>query len=162
VRFYNYARISDRELRIAENVVARSLSQAGIQLEWTGCPTNQGTPGDTPAPCASIRSTDVVLYFVGTLKGRSKEKGVDDSALGYALLPGGNQTATVAYVSYQRVQNLSAYMIVDEAELLGLAVAHEIGHLLLGPHSHTHQGIMRGDWRFSDIEHRGWELHFTS
>ena len=30
--------------------------------------------------------------------------------------------------------------------MMGCAIAHEVGHLLLGPSSHSAGGIMRGEW----------------
>lgn len=160
VRFYNYARISDFELRAAEKVVAQLLSEAKIQLAWTGCITNHRTSDGVPSPCdASTRPTDLVLYFVGPLEEHFKS--VDYSALGYSIIPDGYELATMAYVSYPRVQRLSEYTSVDMAELLGLAVAHEIGHLLFGSPDHANQGIMRTPWLLRDLENRGWELHFT-
>ena len=160
VRFYNYARISNEEVRATEKVVARLLSKAGIQLEWTGCLAKRGTPGTVPSPCdASARPNDLVLYFVGPLE--KHLKWADYCALGYSIIPDGYESATMAYVSYPRVQRLSAYTSIEEAEVLGLAVAHEIGHLLFGSRDHTNQGIMRASWQLRDLENRGWELHFT-
>ena len=160
VRFYNYARISDAEVGAAEKVVARAFTNSGIRLEWTSCITNQGTPGSVPSPCdATARSSDVVLYFVGPLE--ELFGSVDYSALGYSIVPEANALATMAYVSYPRIQKLSAATSVQVAELLGLAVAHEMGHLLFGSCNHANQGIMRANWRLKDIEQRGWELNFT-
>lgn len=160
VHFYNYAGISDGEVRAAEKVVAGLLSEARIQLEWTGCITNQGASGSTPSPCAvSARSTDLVLYFVGPLEQHSKW--ASHNALGYSIIPNGNEFATMAYVSYPRIQRLSADTRVDVAELFGLAVAHEIGHLLFGSRDHADLGIMRAPWRVRDLENRDPELNFT-
>jgi hypothetical protein len=160
VRFYNYARISDGAVRATEKVVARMLSEAGIQLEWTGCITNHGASGSVSSPCdASARSTDLVLYFVGPLE--EHLKWADRGALGYSIIPDGNELATMAYVSYPRIQKLSAYKSIDVTELLGLAVAHEIGHLLFGSRNHAKQGIMRAEWQWRDLENRDGALLFT-
>jgi hypothetical protein len=35
--------------------------------------------------------------------------------------------------------------------VLGAAIAHEIGHLFLGPNSHSPVGIMRGGWKQDDL-----------
>jgi hypothetical protein len=59
-----------------------------------------------------------------------------------SIIPYGNQLAMMAYVSYPRIQKLSAYKSIDVTELLGLAVAHEIGHLLFGLRNHAKQGII--------------------
>jgi hypothetical protein len=35
---------------------------------------------------------------------------------------------------------------MEHGRLLGYAIAHEIGHLLLGTTDHTRVGLMRGRW----------------
>jgi len=37
-------------------------------------------------------------------------------------------------------------------QLLGFAVAHEVGHLLLGTNTHAAAGLMRAVWSRSDIQ----------
>jgi hypothetical protein len=39
----------------------------------------------------------------------------------------------------------------DAGQILGNAIAHEIGHLLLNNQSHSASGIMRGDWNLWDL-----------
>src|SRR5262249_7027598 len=51
-----------------------------------------------------------------------------------------------ANVSYPRVQDLAKRWEVEAQYILGAAVAHEIGHLLLGPKAHSTPGIMRAHW----------------
>jgi hypothetical protein len=47
-------------------------------------------------------------------------------------------------------------------ELLGLVMAHEVGHLLLGTNAHSNQGIMRATWRRRHLDARDWEeFEFT-
>jgi hypothetical protein len=36
--------------------------------------------------------------------------------------------------------------------MLGCAIAHEVGHLLLGPSSHSAGGIMRGEWGPKELQ----------
>jgi hypothetical protein len=42
-------------------------------------------------------------------------------------------------------------------------MAHEFGHMLLGPKAHSEQGIMRANWSARDIQHgiQG-QLRFTA
>jgi hypothetical protein len=51
-----------------------------------------------------------------------------------------------AGVFHDRVRQPGAS--IDEAELLGSVVAHELGHLLLGTGQHSAAGIMKGEWRY--------------
>ncbi len=80
-------------------------------------------------------------YFVGPLE--EHFRWVDHNALGYSIIPNTGERATMAYISLPRIQNLSASTSTGVAELLGLAIAHETGHLLFGSNEHANQGIMR-------------------
>jgi hypothetical protein len=51
-----------------------------------------------------------------------------------------------ADIFYDRIANLSTRGAQDRAVLLGAVMAHEVGHLLLGPHAHAPAGIMCGRW----------------
>ena len=47
---------------------------------------------------------------------------------------------------------LSSQAKADNARLLGRAMAHEIGHLLLGTTHHASRGLMRGVWTTIDLQ----------
>src|SRR5690348_831432 len=61
-------------------------------------------------------------------------------------LPGGT-----ANVFYDRVEHISYLWDLDPGEILGDAMAHELGHLLLGA-DHSGQGIMKARWNVQDLE----------
>jgi hypothetical protein len=46
---------------------------------------------------------------------------------------------------------------VDSGRLLGRAIAHEIGHLLLGTSGHANRGLMRARWLTGELQ-RDWPL----
>ena len=63
----------------------------------------------------------------------------------------------MAYVFYDRVESLAAGQMsirvhgnicagASTAQILGYAMAHEIGHLLLNLKTHSDAGIMRASW----------------
>jgi hypothetical protein len=70
-------------------------------------------------------------------------------ALGVALLGSGRPVH--ALVAYSRVQQLAAGGQADPSTILGDAVAHEVGHLLLGSVKHTPTGLMAGHWSDQDL-----------
>jgi len=72
------------------------------------------------------------------------------------------ETNTAA-VLYDRVQNLVATNATDVASILGIAMAHEIGHLLLRSPKHSLEGIMQQNWLPKDLllAAQG-RLHFTA
>jgi len=59
--------------------------------------------------------------------------------------------AHLANVFYDRVNSFSQGGSATLPVLLGRAMAHEIGHLLLGTHSHSSKGIMRPFWSDRDL-----------
>jgi hypothetical protein len=72
---------------------------------------------------------------------------LQDSVFGFAIAP------ALATVYYGSVLGFARY---DQTELeapmvLGCAIAHEIGHLLLGPNRHSVSGVMRAHWEREDI-----------
>jgi len=62
----------------------------------------------------------------------------------------GDQLGELVYVFYQRLEELVEKGGLRELKgrILGLTIAHEIGHLLLPTHSHSPTGIMRAEWEF--------------
>ena len=161
VRVYNDAHVPDVQMRAAEEVVARVLRQAGIEAEWNDCTVvGRVARSDSPSCAAPLHSRDLVVYFVDRLEAHFSW--VDRNALGYSIIPDTHELASMAYVSYPRIQKLSASTSSGAEYLLGLAVAHEIGHLLFGSNQHANQGIMRASWRLRDLETKAWdEFQFT-
>ena len=50
------------------------------------------------------------------------------------------------YVFYDRVTDVAAMHRADTALLMGIVIAHEMGHLLLHHADHSAEGLMRGVW----------------
>jgi hypothetical protein len=71
--------------------------------------------------------------------------------LGIAAQPEKGTPAS-ASVFYSRVQELAKGGTAPVPVILGHAVAHEIGHLLLGSNSHSSLGLMRAQWSRLDLQ----------
>ena len=56
----------------------------------------------------------------------------------------------LASVSHRRVREDANDFRVMPQVVLGPVLAHELGHLLLGPNSHSEKGIMRLRWQPED------------
>jgi hypothetical protein len=73
-------------------------------------------------------------------------------AFGMALVLPNGSFGSRGYIFYGRIQTQCAQQHdIYQASLLGAVVAHEIGHLLLGPNSHTRSGIMKPGFDTNDV-----------
>ena len=111
------------------------------------------SPGPTATPRRRILATRTecnqflgptnlavrILPYFGVIPGTDKK------TMGFAL---GN----LASVSVRRVSEEAAEFGVQPYEVLGPAIAHELGHILLGQRGHSPSGIMRARWRREDYE----------
>jgi hypothetical protein len=158
VRVYNDEGVADADLSAALKIAGTVLQRVGLQAMWQDCTV--GNPNRNSSGC-DMQTTriDLVLYLVARLEAHASN--VDRRALGYSLIPRNGERATMAYVSYARVRTVLSVFRAEE--LLGLAVAHEIGHLLLGTNRHSNSGLMRAPWRNKDLDSGDWEeFTFTS
>ena len=55
-------------------------------------------------------------------------------------------------ISCDRLQDVAKNGEQTSEKILGLTVAHEIGHALLGSNSHSSRGIMRPHWDPEDLQ----------
>jgi hypothetical protein len=72
--------------------------------------------------------------------------------VGRAMLASDGAFATIADIYVDRLTDLTYGRKWALGPILGDLIAHEIGHLLLGPDSHCTGGIMRPHWGERDLE----------
>jgi hypothetical protein len=159
LRVYNYANVPPSLLTRSEQEAKLIFHQAGVEVAWVDCPLSPGEFDRFSAcrqPMTHAEFVRRILSLAMTLKAPAHSE-----ALGFALPCVEERSGCTASVFYPRMfgtrnGEVSAYQI------LGHAMAHEIGHLLLGPNSHSRDGIMRGDWSPDDLLLIGRaSLHFT-
>jgi hypothetical protein len=140
---YNYAQVNRPALLAAESEATRILGQAGVELRWVGCPTPQADRNNYPDCPSAWQENDFVMRVMPKAMVGLQEKTEDTlgSAIGCDSGP-----CSVAGVYFDRVWSLSGGATAPMPTLLGRVMAHEIGHLLLGPHAHSRTGIMRAFW----------------
>lgn len=123
------------------------LSSAGIDVTWTMC---QPAPRPDEACGQPLIPGELAIRLLASAPGVPGHEA--RRSLGSALVtvePGTSQMATV-YID--RVAWLAGRARTSPAILLGRAVAHEVGHLLLETNAHATSGLMRASW--SDVEVR--------
>jgi len=138
---FNYAAIDERRLVEAEKEASRVFDRAGVTLSWHAC----GGTGQPVSDLACASDDDPRMIKVRLVKRILDGSHLtDDGTLGFAV----GQMATVSYVRAQEISNAE----IENVEcLLGYAMAHELGHVLMPGRPHTADGIMRADWDTVDL-----------
>ena len=70
--------------------------------------------------------------------------------MGDSVVDRESKSGAFATIHADRVSWMASRAGIAQAVLLGLAIAHELGHLLLGS-SHTSTGIMRRSWTLNEL-----------
>jgi len=137
VLVFNYSQASERTLTEAEHQAGLILAAAGFDTTWLNCPIHP-TPNADPA-CNSDNSSGQIRLRV---LNRINRDFLRDSVFGFTIAP---IFVSVSYESALRMAH-SDNSDSETPVILGCVVAHETGHLLLGPNAHSASGIMQARW----------------
>jgi len=144
VRAYTAFDRAKVDLLAARGQVEAAFRPTGIAVEWLDC---HGT--SAPAHCQSPPQADEVVVRIGTATESSKGPFVP---LGVSLVDTRTRTGCYATVYIDRVLALAQRFDLDAGRVLGRAIAHEIGHLLLGTTRHAEAGLMRKIWSPTELQ----------
>jgi len=138
IRVYGFEGLPLGALPEAYTEAERLLSPASIRLKWINCTSpllsSECTAAQLPA--------DLTLRIVADALPPATA-----SALGLAAWSG---ELAAAFIFYDRVAALRTRERFVPT-ILGRVMAHEITHLLLGAHSHSEVGLMKGQWSADDL-----------
>jgi hypothetical protein len=147
MRVVNDARVPGWILGKAEKDAEYILQQAGVEVAWQHCPPRSVLDGPLNPCHRNFSPTEFWLRIVS-----QKPPALGDDTLGFAIHePVAGAGGGYAYVSYLMVETLTKTAGTSESQILGAAIAHEIGHLLLGA-AHSQTGIMCVRWRRAHFE----------
>jgi hypothetical protein len=140
VRIFNQAQVDDDDVENAMKQVEHIYREAGIRTEWR-IMTNLQDPDFDPGR--------LELTIILVSDSFAEAEGLNGSNTGFALGNSG-KGARRAYVYTDRARQQAFCALtrreisVGEANalILGNVIAHEAGHLLLPPKSHSQAGIM--------------------
>jgi hypothetical protein len=152
VRIYQTPRLDPSVSAAALTVARQTLASALVDVSWKPCGA-----GPAVASCDRPPAGDLVVRIVRSTAGRNQSH----LPLGDALIDSGSGTAVLATVYFDRVDRAAKAAHMEAAALLGYAVAHEIGHLLLASSAHSTRGLMRPIWRDDELRNRrtvDWEI----
>ena len=112
-------------------------------MSWEQVLAESPEDSGTDMTAAAFRQPDTRPYIVIRLL-RGTPGTVFPRALGYSL-PFAHRGAHVV-ILYDRVEALSERLNTAVYVIVGHAIAHELGHVLLGSTEHTSGGLMQGCW----------------
>lgn len=151
IRVYSPPDVSPATLNEAMHHATRILATTGVDAIWQGGPT--GAPEshivDQNIPTSEQSLRFEARGYIVVVITRGVPPRCYPDALGYAM-PHAQIGANVT-IFYDRIERLTERGRVDPSTALGCAMAHEIGHVLLGSTEHTRKGIMKGVWKERDF-----------
>jgi len=128
-------KVPARDLAPARIEVEQVFRAAGIEIEWV--------EGRVLAPMGGLNAgarhqRHLLVMLVNNTE--EQTSGATGCSLGVAAPAIGS-----AYVFHNRILETGRTRPVDVRVVLGRVIAHELGHLVLPPGSHSNYGIMRAD-----------------
>jgi hypothetical protein len=157
LRVLNYAEVSEKTLIQAEKEVTKIFHKIDVETSWFHIPVPSGEePSNSPsAPPVSSPGVhlSISIYPQSMAKPLEERLANMDHVFGFAPRTE-DEPGRWIYIFYHRVEELvqKQRLLEHKARILGLAMAHEIGHLLLPFHSHSPRGIMRARWDRQDFQ----------
>ena len=143
VLIYNYASVTPEKLQKAQEGASTIFRKAGVEVVWIENTALQKRPG---AP--TLEEMDLILRILPQARTTLASR----SALGEALPCHLEKDGCIASVFFNRVKEFTDRIGISLHLVLGHAMAHELGHLLLGSNSHSPRGLMRAVWSPRDMQ----------
>src|SRR5437879_1602472 len=128
IQVSNLAEVESMTLIQAEKTAAAIFEKTGVEIRWI-----------EPAAGGSFPLSHIQLKILPNSTRLDLPPKFPDRAMG--LTPGSGPDRQSVYVFCDRVEALARKHIATTAQILGHAIAHEIGHLLLNDQSHSPAGI---------------------
>ena len=151
IQIHDYWHVSNQSLMRAREVVTAMYERIGVRTEWIGVVRqSERHPGSAPRDSISRMPIAQVTLIILTPKMAARGH-VEEGALGFAAVPSEGM-GRIAYAIYDRVRDTAARAAMNEDDLLGFVMAHEIAHLMLPRGVHEETGLMRGHWNVRDFQ----------
>ena len=143
IRLYDNAGLDEADRTAAIATAAEILLASNVPTSWPQC----GTPAPRPAgaaPCDRPMGPGEVAVRI--VRGNRDAIVNGDLALGYSLIDPRMRGGVLATIYLDRAEWIAADAGVPASLVVGRAIAHEVGHLLLGTREHSATGLMRAIW----------------
>src|SRR5262245_26349969 len=136
IHIRDYASVPKFALSSAVAEATAIFKGTGVRLEWTV--RKSSDPADHP-PEARLPTNRITVHVLPSPRDGSITQ--DPTKLG--AVPGADRGGRIAYLFSSRIEVVARRTSVEFGVLLGMVLAHEMGHVLLKGQPHTRSGIMR-------------------
>jgi hypothetical protein len=155
IRFYDNTEAIEAERRASLEVAASIVSAASVEVLWKTC-TQSGAPStSTPSQNGCEEPIAPGEFAVRIVRSGIVLDGMRGALpLGDAMIDSGTRSGVLATIYIDRVNWMAEQAGIDVQALLGRAIAHELGHLLMASGAHGSTGLMRPRWSQSEIRRR--------
>lgn len=120
---------------------SKALEAASIDVIWRRCPAS-------PSCDAPLAPGELAIRIV---RAPAPPRYSGTLPLGDAMIDTRGGTGVLATVYVDRIEWLAHEAGADSRALLGRAIAHELGHLLLATTTHGPVGLMRAHWSQDEV-----------
>ena len=134
VRVYDNTGLPTGIRRTSLTRAAEIFARAEVEIGWVHC----------PARCGRAPTPDQLIL-------RMTRSPATATGVGSSLIDPVLQAGRLATVYVDQVDAMARRSNTDRVAILSWAIAHEIGHLLLGTAEHTRTGLMRGIWTAEEL-----------
>jgi hypothetical protein len=150
IRVYDTSGISAGDRQASLKVAASIVSAASLEPIWRLCSEQgSGLRAQASGQCdGPLRAGELSLRIVRSVVPSGY---AGKLPLGDALIDPQSGAGTLATVYVDRVEWMAKLTGTDPRALLGRAIAHELGHLLMPTSGHSTRGLMRAIWSGAEL-----------
>ena len=157
IRIYDGTSADAASRAAAIQTASAVIAGAGVHAAWYDCTRELQRPECMP----SRRGRELIVRIMptpapgttltgGSLETRSNA-GTVRLILGFAVIDPASGGGVLATIFMDRVEAIAHRIDVPPSSVLGSAIAHEVGHLLLGTPTHGLSGLMREIWTEEEL-----------
>lgn len=148
IRTYNLVGLPTRHLHAAQRTTESIFETAGVTIAgWRDCQSHDRASAAPAGDCPDgVRPNEVVIRIV-----RTPPSGPNRWVLGFSYVAPHAGRSWLSTVFADHIAATASRFHLDPGTLLGLTVAHEVGHLLLANTSHPDRGLMRANWHSTSL-----------
>lgn len=159
VRLYNTSGIPDAEMVSARRAADSILRDIWPDVVFRYCGARV-SPEPRIDPCDdSLKPSEVVVRVI---KAPAFNTTLHPDAYGVTYVVKETNRGWLATVFPDRIDQAASRVGMDRGTLLGLVMAHEVGHLLLGTSYHGATGLMVAEWPDALLAQKGDAWRFSA